>query len=149
MEPRQRSQFLVVAASDAVDHHPVGGEGRSCRADSMVLVMGQRVSVSAAAAAAGDYQIVATASTAVYEFMVRVHLFSRQEYNISDTVHAFRSRYIILAQMSLLEHDQLGLRRRQRLLPARWRQYRRRRRRRGSVAKDRCHAIGSTVWRRM
>lgn len=90
MEPRQRSQFLVVAASDAVDHHPVGGEGRSCRADSMVLVMGQRVSVSAAAA--GDYQVVATASTAVYEFMVRVHLFSRQEYNISDTVHAFRSR---------------------------------------------------------
>lgn len=113
----------------------------------MVLVMGQRVSVSAAAAA-GDHQVVATASTAVYEFMVRVHLFGRQEHNISD-VHAFRCCYIILAQMSLLEHDQLGLRWRQRLLPARWRQYRRRRRRRGSVAKDRCHAIGSTVWRRM
>lgn len=110
MEPRQRSQFLVVAASDAVDHHPVGGEGRSCRSDSVVLVMGQRVSVSAAAAA-GDDQVVATASTAVDEFMVRVHLFSRQEYNIPDTVHAFRGCYIILAQMSLLEHDQLGLRR--------------------------------------
>lgn len=87
MEPRQRSQFLVVAASDAVDHYTVGGERRSCRSDSMVLMMGQRVSV--AAAATGDYQVVATASTAVYEFMVRVHLFGRQEYDISDTVHAF------------------------------------------------------------
>lgn len=82
----------------------------------MVLVMGQRVAVvvtvaAAAAATACDNQVVATTSTIVYDFMVRVHLFGRQQHNVADTVHSFRCSYIILAQMSLLQHDQFGLRR--------------------------------------
>lgn len=77
-----------------------------------MLVVGQRMTVVvAAAAAAGNHQVVATTSTAVYDFMVRVHLLGRQEHNVADTVHAFRCSYIILAQVSLLKHDQFGLRR--------------------------------------
>lgn len=71
----------------------------------------------------------------------RVHLFRCQEDDVTDTVHAVRGGYIILAQVSLLEHDQLG-----RLVLLLWRHYRRLtcRRGRGSVAMDGCHA-GNTA----
>lgn len=71
----------------------------------------------------------------------RVHLFRGQEDNVTDAVHAFRGGYIILAQVSLLEHDQLG-----RLLVLLWRHHRRLTCRRGrdSVAMDGCH-VGNTV----
>lgn len=73
-----------------------------------MLVMGQRVTVvvvgAAAAGAAGDDQVIA--GVAVKNFMIgRVHLFSGQKDDVSDAVHTFRGGYIILAQMSLLEHD--------------------------------------------
>lgn len=75
----------------------------------------------------------------------RVHLFRSQEDNVADAVHAVRGGYIILAQVSLLEHDQLG---RLLVLLVLWRHYRRltccHRRGRGSVAMDGCHA-GNTA----
>lgn len=114
-----------------------------------MLVMGQLMTVIAgarAATAASDDQVVADGAAAVKDFMVRrVHLFRCQEDNVADAVHAFRGGYIILAQVSLLEHDQLG---RLLLLVLLWRHYRRltcyRRRGRGSVAMDRCH-VGNTA----
>lgn len=71
----------------------------------------------------------------------RVHLFRGQQDDVADAVHAFRCGYIILAQVSLLEHDQLG-----RLLVLLWRHHRRLTCRRGrdSVAMDGCH-VGNTV----
>lgn len=75
----------------------------------------------------------------------RVHLFRCQEDDVADTVHAVRGGYIILAQVSLLEHDQLG--RLLLVLLLLWRHYRRltcHRRGRGSVAMDGCYA-GNTA----
>lgn len=139
MQPRQRCQFFVVGG--AVHDDTVGREGGRRRPDGMVLVMRQRMAVAAAAAAAGNDQVV----TIVQHLMVRVHLFRRKEDNVADAVHALRGSYIILAQMSLLQHDQLGRSVR------RWWRHRqsRRRRRRGSVAMDRCHAAVGNVCRRM
>lgn len=138
MQPRQRRQFFVVGG--AVHDDTVGREGGRRRPDGMVLVMRQRMAV-AGAAAAGNDQVV----TIVQHLMVRVHLFRRKEDNVADAVHALRGSYIILAQMSLLQHDQLGRSVR------RWWRHRqsRRRRRRGSVAMDRCHAAVGNVCRRM
>lgn len=138
MQPRQRRQFFVVGG--AVHDHAVGREGGRRRPDGMMLVMRQRMTVTAAAAT-GDHQVV----TIVQHLMVRVHLFRRKEDNVADAVHALRGSYIIFAQMSLLQHDQLG-----RSVRRGWRHRQsRRRRRRGSVAMDRCHAAVGNVCRRM
>lgn len=72
----------------------------------------------------------------------RVHLFRGQQDDVADAVHAFRCGYIILAQVSLLEHDQLG---RLLVLLLLWRHHRRLTcHGRGSVAMDGCH-VGNTV----
>lgn len=73
----------------------------------------------------------------------RVHLFRGQQDDVADAIHAFRGGYIILAQVSLLEHDQLG---RLLVLLLLWRHHRRLTCRRGrdSVAMDGCH-VGNTV----
>lgn len=72
----------------------------------------------------------------------RVHLFRGQQDDVAHAVHAFRGGYIILAQVSLLEHDQLG--RLLVLLLLLWRHHHRLTCRRGSVAMDGCH-VGNTV----
>lgn len=145
VQPRQRSQFFVIR-SNPVYNHPIGSQRSRRGPNCMVLVMGQLM--AGAATAAGDDQVVADgvavagATASVKDFVIgRVHLFRGQQDDVADAVHAFRGGYIILAQVSLLEHDQLG---RLLVLLLLWRHHRRLTCRRGSVAMDGCH-VGNTV----
>lgn len=109
----------------------------------MMLVMGQLMAGAATGTGYDQVVAVAGAAAAVEDFVIgRVHLFRGQQDDVADAVHAFRGGYIILAQVSLLEHDQLG---RWLLVLLLWRHYRRLTcHRRGSVAMDGCHA-GNTA----